>query len=1208
MRRILAALLAAAILATSAQAVVFADDPAPTDGADPSISENGDSVQKQEDQTGTGEDKEETPAGEAEETPDTNLPVDGGDKTPDTDLPAEGEDKTEVTGPSTEGGETDGEQPGGNEDNTPDTGDESQQPVTDEENTDKDKEPVIDEEKKPDTVVDADKTTDEAKPDGEEKADADNNQAEAETQTKATLRGIVSLKSDKTASSGYTEVGAVLTADTSSLDIPEGAEVFYQWYRDGKEITGEASATYTTTEEDYSSRISVNVSTDMTSGEKGNSIQISKLSAIRIQITGVGYSGGGNGVKREDLGANGKRITDWNGKTYTIHLDMNDIDENETFEGWFINDNPEPVSKESSYTYTYGEETEYGVITDLVVKITRKNGGSSTPSGEVNISGWRGTSRAAIGYPVTVEISSEVPTEGRTYQWLRDDKEIEGATESVYTPVAEDENHNIALEVKVPSTESESKTLKSNALSVARLYEMSVILPQSGGGDGVSPDTVEEVDGVRKSIYKAWAGGEITLIAGTPSGYRFLGWYADGKCVGTDVRLIVVFGGMNYYPALEAKYEQDDTYRLNVGDLGTILKKEGYPTSEAQRIDLQNTGTGDLNLKISIMPDNEESKGVFEVSDQSMKLVAKSSERISVSILEGKPAGSYSAKLVVEDPERNVRAQKPLKLTVIGADAAEPKITAELIGLPKIIGYNRSLPRMNVEITYDYGEGKTEKQTVNASSLIGGYDRTTLGKQTITVNLGAYGIDDLIYEIESKDFIKGVSYRDNHQYEWKKDTELKLDGKVTTHMATGAYGERLDPKDPRLTFVQPDFSKIGVQETTVTYQDEPIPGIPISSTHHFRVHVRSTNSVNKPDSGKPSVNVGNTTLKTESGKEVSADENVKLIVEGVKDSDQKKVEQVIADKLPNATEENTMQVEISMETESGEKVQPADNGTISLWFPYPAGTGRGFIFKILHILGSSVEDIRNIIYEDGGIRFEVKSLSPFVISWEEGGSTPTPPTPEKPSKPDTSISYDSDDDDDDSSSSRSSAADNTPVYGDGTTINARTVKVTSSAVSSVVKKAAANGSTAKIYIADAASVSKSVLGSMKAPVTFAAAKYSITFDPAKMTEKKADVNLNIKTSAPAAQKTFERFFKEPVAAISCAQKGEFGGTVYIDIKPDSLNNINTSKPMYVYSWNAAANSYKKVGYAVLLKNSWIRCYTDRGYDLVVSNADSFTLK
>ena len=47
--------------------------------------------------------------------------------------------------------------------------------------------------------------------------------------------------------------------------------------------------------------------------------------------------------------------------------------------------------------------------------------------------------------------------------------------------------------------------------------------------------------------------------------------------------------------------------------------------------------------------------------------------------------------------------------------------------------------------------------------------------------------------------------------------------------------------------------------------------------------------------------------------------------------------------------------------------------------------------------------------------------------------------------------------------------------------------------------------------------------------------------------------------------------------------------------------------MYVYSWNSKANSYKKVGSAVLLKNGWIRCNTDRGYDLVISNSDGFTL-
>ena len=218
----------------------------------------------------------------------------------------------------------------------------------------------------------------------------------------------------------------------------------------------------------------------------------------------------------------------------------------------------------------------------------------------------------------------------------------------------------------------------------------------------------------------------------------------------------------------------------------------------------------------------------------------------------------------------------------------------------------------------------------------------------------------------------------------------------------------------------------------------------------------------------------------------------------------------------------------------------------------------------------------------------------------------TPSTPDdKPSNP--SISTTDDDNDDDSSSSSSSASVNTPVYGDGTTTSGRTINVTSSAISSVVGKAASSGTTARIYIADTAAISKSVLNGMKAPVTFTASNYAVTFDPAKMNER-VDVKFSIKTSAPSAQNTFEKYFKEPVATVSCAQKGSFGGTVYIDIKPDKLGNINTSKTMYVYSWNAAANSYKKVGYAVLLKNGRIRCYTDRGYDLVISNASSFTLK
>ncbi len=223
-------------------------------------------------------------------------------------------------------------------------------------------------------------------------------------------------------------------------------------------------------------------------------------------------------------------------------------------------------------------------------------------------------------------------------------------------------------------------------------------------------------------------------------------------------------------------------------------------------------------------------------------------------------------------------------------------------------------------------------------------------------------------------------------------------------------------------------------------------------------------------------------------------------------------------------------------------------------------------------------------------------------SSSSSSSSSTPSSSSRPLRPSTTTSSD-DDDDEETPSTREPQ---NPVYGDGTTSSQRAIEVTASALTKVIKQAK-DGQTAKLYIADSAKLSKSIIGRITAPVTFKAANYSVTFDPAKLTEK-VDIQLGVKPSAPAAQNTFETYFNEPVAAISCSQKGTFGGTVYIDINPNKLASINTGKPMYVYSWNQAANSYKKVGYAVLLKNGWIRCYTDRGYDLVISNADSFTVK
>ena len=325
-------------------------------------------------------------------------------------------------------------------------------------------------------------------------------------------------------------------------------------------------------------------------------------------------------------------------------------------------------------------------------------------------------------------------------------------------------------------------------------------------------------------------------------------------------------------------------------------------------------------------------------------------------------------------------------------------------------------------------------------------------------------------------------------------------------------------------------------------------------------------------------------------------------------TDQAKVDEII-DNTPNVTEENSMQIEIRLETDGGEKVQP-DNGSISLFLPYPSGTNANYTFTLIHVLGSSTQTVA-VTKEANGIRFTVSSLSPFVLTWQEGSGSDTPaPEPDDTTSSNRPGNFFYSDDSDDSDSSDNSSTSYTkpaaPTYGDGTSKNLRTKEVKASAISKAVKQKAA-GKTAKLYIADNATISKAVVGKMTEPVTFMGLNYYVTLDPAKITEK-LDIKLRVYPSAPRAQQTFEKYFKEPVAAISCAQRGSYGMRAYIDIKPDKLSNIDTGKPMYVFSWNPEKNSYKRVGTAILLKNGWIRCYTDRGYDLVVSNFSTFTSK
>ncbi len=1027
------------------------------------------------------------------------------------------------------------------------------------------------------------------------------------------LRGKVLVKCEGEEIHGNVEVGKTLTADTSLVTAPEGAVLSYQWFKEKEgaeeEIAGANEASYKTTEDDFGYDIYVKVTSDLTANEiSAGWNTVSRLCSVIVQLKSVPYSGGGGAVKEENLGDGCTRYTNWVGETSTIHLEVESLKENETFEGWFVDGGTEPASTESYFTYTYGD------IEKLVAKVTKEGETPTpTPTKGVTLSGWQGGSNAVVDEPITVVLGSDVPEGTITYQWIKDNAPIEGATSASYTPVAEDENYPLSVEVTITPAEGDPLVLKSSKSTVIKLCELIVTYRFGGGSSGTKCISEERISAdITKRVFKTRAGQEVTLIAGSRNGYKFIGWYEGEKCVSTDERLIYIFGSTTY-KTLETRFEQIDTYELTVSDPGIFTRKEGQSSGTSQNIRLQNNGTGHLNLSISVVPDNDASQDAFILSDDSMRVVGQSTETLRVTASTEKAVGEYSAKLVITDTEHNIRIQKPLKLKVLSADAAEPVITARLIGAPSKIKLRESLPEMSVELTYNYGKDADgqdiiETQTIKvASNMIRNYDRNTVGNQTVTINLSSYNARNLTFDVEVVNYIRSISYRDNHQYQWGTETTLRKDGMVSRIMADSSFGDRISATDSRITFGQPDFTKLGTQETTITYTDNSDPDMPISITNYFKVHVKNENKITNTPAGAPSVNVGTATLKKENGGEVAADD-VKLIVKGIESTDQAKVDEII-DNTPNVTEENSMQIEIRLETDGGEKVQP-DNGSISLFLPYPSGTNANYAFTLIHVLGSSTQTVA-VTKEANGIRFTVSSLSPFVLTWQEGSGSDTPaPEPDDTTSSNRPGNFFYSDDSDDSDSSDNSSTSYTkpaaPTYGDGTSKNLRTKEVKASAISKAVKQKAA-GKTAKLYIADNATISKAVVGKMTEPVTFMGLNYYVTLDPAKITEK-LDIKLRVYPSAPRAQQTFEKYFKEPVAAISCAQRGSYGMRAYIDIKPDKLSNIDTGKPMYVFSWNPEKNSYKRVGTAILLKNGWIRCYTDRGYDLVVSNFSTFTSK
>ena len=270
--------------------------------------------------------------------------------------------------------------------------------------------------------------------------------------------------------SGSAQVGETLTADTSGISDDDGlsnAVFSYQWLADGAAISGATNDTYTLADSDEGKAVSVKVTfTD----DAGNDETLTSAATAAVEakpnspatgaptITGTAQVG-------ETLTAETSGIADDDGLgsvSYSYQWLAEDAEiSGATDSTYTLVDTEEgkAVSVRVSFTDDAGNaETLTSIATDTVA--AKPN---SPATGTPTISG-----TAQVGETLTAETSGIADDDGLdsvsySYQWLAEDAEINGATDSTYTLASDDVGKTIKVRVSFTDDAGHSETLTSAA-------------------------------------------------------------------------------------------------------------------------------------------------------------------------------------------------------------------------------------------------------------------------------------------------------------------------------------------------------------------------------------------------------------------------------------------------------------------------------------------------------------------------------------------------------------------------------------------------------------------------------------------------------------------------------------------------------------------------------------------------------------------------
>ena len=346
--------------------------------------------------------------------------------------------------------------------------------------------------------------------------------------------------------SGTAQVGQALTADTSTIADDDGldtATFSYQWVaNDGTndtDISGATGSTYTLVAADEGKTVKVKVSftDDAGHGETLTSDATAAVDAASNSPASGAPSITGAAQVGETLTADTSTIADADGLTNVSHSYQ-----------WVRNDGTADtdITGSTDSTYTLVDEDEGSTIR-VRVSFTDDAGNEETltsaatatvdaasnspASGAPSISG-----TSQVGETLTADTSGIADADGLdsvsySYQWLADDAAIQGATDSSYTLVDEDEGSTIRVRVSFTDDAGNEETLTSAATATvdAALNNPASGAPTISGTAQVGETLTADISGIADadglgnvSFSYQWLADDAAIQGATDSSYTLV--------------------------------------------------------------------------------------------------------------------------------------------------------------------------------------------------------------------------------------------------------------------------------------------------------------------------------------------------------------------------------------------------------------------------------------------------------------------------------------------------------------------------------------------------------------------------------------------------------------------------------------------------------------------------------------------------------------